>query len=370
MEGVMMPVLSCVLRVLPAWLAASALALLLLPVPAHAASMEPDTELSGKAYRSFELIAPVPDYCRKVCEKDTGCQAWMFSWPGKKGKRAKCFLFSAVEGKRKDTCCIAGYRQKGSSFGDAIARWFGGGKEEDDTAEAAKGNATTGGNADGTPAAATGQARRDSASAPSRQTIDTAALERKRRFCTEYAEKAIQANRKARELGCGFRGGLWGASRRGYYNWCMKNPQRNAERNTQRRAAALQRCERTLAARPPEPPARPEPETPPEPSGPEMTPVPAPPPEYPPHARPAPPPAASWLWRQARFEYSWLKRSGPGPRVTPWRPTLSGKCPLVRACECPQGNTCRVYPPGSIAVSWPLGCDGPPAYYVCRVRQR
>ena len=125
-----MPALPRVLRIPSVLLLAGLLALLLDPASARAEKMLPDTELSGSAYRSFELIAPVPDFCRKVCEKDTGCQAWMFSWPGKKGKRAKCFLYSAVEGKREDTCCIAGYKSKGSSFGETIARWFGGEEEQ------------------------------------------------------------------------------------------------------------------------------------------------------------------------------------------------------------------------------------------------
>jgi hypothetical protein len=141
----------------------------------------------------------------------------------------------------------------------------------------------------------------------------------------------------------------------------MKNPEQKAERNTQRRTAALRRCERELAARPLEPAQPPAPDTPPEPPAPDY---------YPPVARPAPPPPGRGLWRRARFVYSWLKRSGPGPRATPWRPTLSGKCVLVRACDCPQGNTCRVYEPGGIAIVWPAGCDGPPAYYICRVRRR
>ncbi len=336
------------------------LALLPSTPPARAANMLADTELSGNAYRSFELIAPVPDFCRKVCEKDTGCQAWMFSWPGKKGKRAKCFLFAGVQGKRKDTCCISGYRGKGSTFGETIARWFG---SEKDTKENAGGepaqSRTPPERKTERPAPRTAQAPRPARPTPTEPPLaDPAEVERQRQFCAQYADAAVRANRKARELGCGFRGGLWGASRNGYFNWCMRNNEQRAERNTQRRLAALQECERRLATRPPVPAAPPAPGV-----------APMPPDPGHPDARPAPP-AVRYIWRQARYTYSWLKRSGPGPRTTPWRPTLSGKCVLVRACECPQGNTCRVYEPGSIAVSWPNGCDGPPAYYVCRVRRR
>ena len=353
--------------------------LLLSPGQALAAKMLADTELQGKSYRSFELIAPVPDFCRKVCEKDSACKGWMFSWPGKKGKRAQCFLYSEVTEKRQDTCCIAGLRAT---------------KE---TPATAKGGDATGSGGDETAQKQTGEragatARRETAAPPVKppettarsnpgpalrtrqaeaappaaktdalKTPGIAAPEEKRAFCESYANAAMWANRRARELGCGFAGGLWGASRDGYFNWCMNNPRQSAKNNTQRRALALRRCERGDVMRHPET-RRPswEGHFPPWPEEEPQT--------YRPRREDTP--RSRGLWRRARFLYSWLKRSGPGPRSTPWRPTLSGKCVLVRACDCPQGNTCRVYPPGSIAIAWPAGCDGPPAYYVCRVRRR
>ena len=146
----------------------------------------------------------------------------------------------------------------------------------------------------------------------------------------------------------------------------MRHSPAAAKRNTLRRAQALKRCGRKVLVErlrrewwprwlpwPPDEVFSP---------GPEDLPDAREPIRPAPHERP--------LWRRARFAYSWLKRSGPGPRRTPWRPTLSGKCVMVHACDCPQGNTCRVYEPGSIAIAWPAGCGGPPAYYVCRVRRR
>ena len=336
--------------------------------PARAANMLADTEFTGQSYRSFELIAPVPDFCRKVCEKDEGCQGWMFSWPGKKGKRAKCFLFRTVEGKRKDTCCIAGYREKKSSFGKAISGWL---KREDESAQTRQEDAAEE-TVQATKQADTTEAAREKspeevaeASAEARER--ERALEEKRARCREYAETAIAANREAKDLGCNFRGGLWNASYEAYLNSCMKKPLEAAEWKTKKRASQLQECRREIALRRQREadPLRRWEETIKD--------------EW--HKlrenlsranerRRERPPAARELPGRARYVYSWLKRSGPGPRATPWRPTLSGKCPLVRACECPQGNTCGIYEPGSIAIHWPLGCDGPPAYLVCRVRRR
>ena len=348
------------------------LAGLLLPALAHAAQMLADTELQGKSYRSFELIAPVPDFCRKVCEKDSACKGWMFSWPGKKGKRAKCFLFSEVTEQHKDTCCIAGLRPKDSQReAPEVAQT---GTDEDksraeETPQAApapeparpatgKRVATAERKVEEPPAI---NERRP----PSPPDTEEDALAEKRAFCTSYAETALEANRRARELGCGFRGGLWGASRRGYFNWCMRNSPAAARRNTLRRAQALKRCGRKVLV---------------DRLRKEWWPrwLPWPEDVFPPWSEDVPDayaprrerPRHRALWRRAPFLTSWLKRSGPGPRSTPWRPSLSGKCVMVRACDCPQGNTCRVYEPGSVAITWPAGCDGPPAYYVCRVRRR
>ncbi len=334
---------------------------------ARAANMLADTEFTGQSYRSFELIAPVPDFCRKVCEKDEGCQGWMFSWPGKKGKRAKCFLFRTVEGKRKDTCCIAGYREKSFSFGKAVAGWLKGepsaqrpnegGSQAPSSAEPRSEERLSPSRFEGAPPA-------NSETAQDRQLQDRREKQAK---CREYAETAMAANREAQELGCGFRGGLWNASYDAYFMSCMKKPLKAAEWKTKKRSAQLRECRRAIALRRQR--------------------------EADPlrrweetikgewrklrerlsradERRRERPPAARELSRRARYVYSWLKRSGPGPRATPWRPTLSGKCPLVRACECPQGNTCGVYEPGSIAIHWPQGCGGPPAYVVCRVRRR
>ncbi len=357
------------------------LLILLVPRAGHAAQqMLADTDLAGDTYRSFELIAPVPDFCRKVCEKDEGCRAWTFSWPGKKGKRAQCFLKRSIAEKRKDPCCISGYKTRSvaTRLGNAVRNWLGNDKNaETPSANTDKTEAPAASpqpeppaprqkpQSSAQPQTQPQPVRQPRPQQPAAEQQNEALLAEKRDFCRRYARAAREANRTARRMGCGFRGGLWGGSFNGYFNWCMKNTPQAAERNTARRASALRRCETELAAR-----RQP---------GFDM-------PQFPPGAafnerlrdlydRFRRPPREARQprdprWRQAPFIYSWLKRAGPGPRSTPWRPSFSGKCPLVRACACPQGDTCRVYEPGSIAVYWPLGCNAPPAYVICRVRRR
>ena len=346
--------------------------LLAAALPARAASTLPDTELAGDTYRSFELVAPVPDFCRKVCEKDEGCRAWTFAWPGKKGKRAKCLLKRSVSEKRKDTCCVSGYKRTGpvSGLRKLARRWLGDdarSAKESTTRNSTTRNSTTQHGASSKPrqpesaartapppTTAPAPAQAEDARATEEPVPQAAVLKQKRMFCRQYAQQAMNASRQARRMGCGFRGGRWGASFNGYFNWCMRNDIRAARSNTQRRTEDLHRC--ALALRQlPQPPRAVQP---------------ADPWEPPARAYRRATPPGRQIWGRAPFIYSWLKRSGPGPRATPWRPSISGKCPLVRACACPQGDTCRVYEPGEITVYWPLGCNAAPASVVCRVRRR
>ncbi len=320
----------------------------------------PDTGLKGDTYRTFELAAPVPDFCRAVCDRDSGCRGWTFAWPGKKGKRAVCELKRTIGERVKDTCCISGLKkQERFSFGDRVRALLGrmesGTGNEPDTGDNQHRRPDT--RREASPAVPLPEPREDTAAAPPSVMNGEPRGAEKRLLCQAYARAAIDANRDNRRLRCGYRGALWGASPRGYFNWCMRNSVKDAERNTKARLAAIEECSRraSLATRPhgrgdigeQNVPARARREAPP------------------------PPMTSDDPRRGARHLYSWLRRGGGGgPARTPWRPTLSGKCPLVRACECPQANTCGVYPPGGIVLYWPNGCQAPPATLVCRVRRR
>ncbi len=417
-----------------------------------------DTDLPGGDYRSFELISPLPKFCENVCARDTRCKAWTFAWPGKRGKRAKCFLKEKVPEKKSDTCCISGIKGVTAITERPVSRPEAAAGEEGRKAED---RAIEGG--EGPAAASSGGSRSDSLQAETATEAQTQTgteadagvieadrlpdddasagtdaadmdaqrrlvMEEKRRFCNAYADAAMQANALNRQLGCGFAGGRWGASRRGYFNWCMRNPRQRAEANTRAREAAIARCRDNPPVRVPEPPAFTTPgegddgpplrETPMEDlescrlyariatrqarrarglgcgfSGAEWSvsfdrqfeacrrlTVPerkglismreqalrscrrqgaAP-------LRPVPGRAS------APYLYEWAQVGGAmpagGPWKSGWRPSYSGKCPLVRACDC--GDTCGVYPPGATARIWPYGCGNSPAVIQCRVRRR
>ena len=419
-----------------------AAALVLSAIPATAGSRLPDTDLPGGDYRSFALISPLPSLCEQVCSRDSRCRAWTMAWPGKRDKRARCFLKEKVPEKHPDTCCISGIR------GAAPSISTGGGTESatppsstppSSTPPAATtgsgGDAgaeeTTAGGTTPPPAAGgsgpaappgTGPATR-----PGTGSDDmTAALDEadRRYFCEAYADAAVRASMLNRQLGCGYDDGRWGASRRGYFNWCMRNPRRRALENTRARQRLIDACRDN--PRPRRPPSTPQPEA-------DLIGGPAVPPAAdlesctvyarlsiaqaqrarrlhcgyfgpdwslrfgrhfaacrqmtvgrrrqtlamrrrqlqlcesgrparvrPPQYRRAGPPAP--------FLYQWVQIRGRGRWRSGWRPSVSGKCPLVSACECGP-ETCGVYPPGTTALMWRDGCMAPPAVVQCRVRR-
>jgi hypothetical protein len=438
------------------------LLLALAPQVAAGAGRLADTDLPGGDYRDFSLISPLPDFCEKVCAKDTRCKAWTFAWPGKRGKRAKCFLKESVPAPKKDTCCISGIKDGASSpqtatetapspqegmaeSGTEAKDEKAGGSDtssersEEETAAAdtpAEEESTTGDAvAEGGPpppgddAPAGAGAGGDAAAA---EASDQAALERaeKQRFCEAYAEAAMRANALNRQLGCGYTGGRWGASYRGYFNWCMRNDKERALANTRARERLIAQCRAAPPARVPPGEDAGAPADDDDPFG--GPPVPAQEdlesctlysrisqtqaerarrlrcgflgPEWKTSfgahfaqcrrmtveqrrrlirarraalkrcegglANPGELPARERgrVMRDAPFVYQWVQVRGPGRWRSGWRPSVSGKCPLVSACDCGP-ETCGVYPPGATALMWRRGCGAPPVVVQCRVRR-
>ncbi len=382
----------------------------------------PDTDLQGGDYRSFELISPVPSFCENVCKKDSRCRAWTFSWPGKRAKRAKCFLKESVGEKRKDTCCVSGVKER--------AIWPGGAGAPD----GAGGTKTT-----PPPATTESPAQQPPAETPSEpvrqaetpsdgldateNTLPAEDMRQQERmqaekvaFCNAYADRAVAASRQNRELRCGYTGGRWGHPRTVYFNWCMRNSPEKARANTAARVRLIRQCRNM----PPEErmPARADLESCREYAdiavqqarrareagcgyrGPRWT------LNYDRHFRwcrtatiterrgeLAVRRAALKRCEQAalpdrwpndavlgerlrrpqggRFVYRWKKVRGPGRRwSTPWQPSRSGKCPMVSNCECAGENTCGMYRPGEAVLYWPDGCGGPAWVVLCQVRRR
>ncbi len=439
------------------WLSALFAIFALAPsLPAMAGTLA-DTDLPGGDYRNFSLISPVPSFCENVCAQDSRCKAWTFSWPGKRGKRAKCFLKEKVVKKAHDTCCISGVKGGVALPGESRPE---GKPQEPEKAPTPPADSAKPGKPkpevekhplppvktpkDGQPRQEQPPAQpqpqeqppaqpqpqpqppaqpRQQAEEPQDAPPATEQQDEKRAFCTTYAEQAVRASEENRRKRCGYRGGRWNATYGGYFNWCMKNSEQAAKNNTQTRARLLRQC----ALRPPvtlppaqQPPARPY----------------AAPgnlescrryadvlsamarsalrnrcgffgPEWTTDAgrifewcrrtplmerraivrrhraalmrctsgfQAAPPPVDAYRPprpAQGRYLYKWSKLRGPGPAwSTPWRPSRSGKCPLVRNCDCGGGSTCRMYSRGEAALMWPNGCYAQPIVILCNIRRR
>ncbi len=369
------------------------------PAAAMAAGMS-DTDLPGGDYRSFELISPVPSFCQKVCEKDSRCRGWTFSWPGKRGKRAKCFLKDKVAEKKSDTCCVSGLKGSGGTQAWQRPKPQPAPEPQPEPQPQPKPQP---------------QPQPQPEPQPQPQPEEPAVDAARQAFCLQYADQAMAAKEENRRLGCGYSGGRWNASRRGYYNWCMKNARPAARANTMARQRLIDRCRAGEREYP----------------GGSMESCAA-------YARAAVRQAREafrlrcgyygprwtqsmgrhYRWcrtapiserraenaaRQAALErcrrrggavgtggsfrlplpwlrgeragdvrlvYKWVKVRGPGRRwSTRWRPTRTGKCLLVRGCECGGGSTCGVYPAGTTALYWPNGCHAAPWVIQCRVRR-
>ncbi len=61
-------------------------------------------------------------------------------------------------------------------------------------------------------------------------------------FCSDYAVKAVEAQERNLAERCGYTGPRWSSSFGGHYRWCLRANPRLANRETEARAAALERC--------------------------------------------------------------------------------------------------------------------------------
>ena len=268
-----------------AWLRRFALLplLMLSPALALAANMA-DTDLPGGDYRDFSLISPVPSFCANVCAKDSRCKAWTFSWPGKRGKRAKCFLKEKVTKKSSDTCCISGVKS-GFTWPGQTSTPKEDAKPQPPKAEDKPESPRTGPAEPPAkpqqqtpsqtppevdkkplppvtqPPASQEQTQPENRTQPPAQQDTPPPVQdtgrqpdamtpppeaqpdpRKASACARYARDARRASALNRQLSCGYTGGRWNASYEGYYNWCLKNPAAAADANTAARARLIRQC--------------------------------------------------------------------------------------------------------------------------------
>jgi hypothetical protein len=173
---------------------------------AAAAERETSTDRPGLDFRDFELTVPLPDRCEAACNEDAKCRAWTFAWPGKKGPRAHCFLKTGLPPKKPDNCCISGVRTKAAPPEKPVE-----------------------------PPATPDPEVPAQPDRPPQQSLAEA--------CTEYANTAVDQNKRNEELVCDLAGSRWGYGFDVYYNWCMsKSTEESRKANTEARDRELREC--------------------------------------------------------------------------------------------------------------------------------
>ena len=78
--------------------------------PTYAVSMEPGVDRPGSDYRSFEIAAANPEYCRSACQSEAQCRAYTYVNPGVQGPNARCWLKSTVPAGTPRGCCVSGVK--------------------------------------------------------------------------------------------------------------------------------------------------------------------------------------------------------------------------------------------------------------------
>jgi hypothetical protein len=91
-----------------AWL--SLLAAVVLATPAAA---QVGFDRWGGDYRSSRIPSGDPAQCAALCERDSRCRAWAFSYPATESPNAVCWLKSRVTARIAAPCCVSGVRGAG-----------------------------------------------------------------------------------------------------------------------------------------------------------------------------------------------------------------------------------------------------------------
>lgn len=72
--------------------------------------LEPNTDRPGNDYKDFDLEQPDPQLCRKACQDEADCKAFVYVNPGVQADKARCWLKNDVPGKVESDCCTAGVK--------------------------------------------------------------------------------------------------------------------------------------------------------------------------------------------------------------------------------------------------------------------
>lgn len=70
-----------------------------------------DSDRPGGTYRSITLAAGDMGSCKRLCDEDVKCKAWVYAKPGSKGdNKVRCYLKDKVTPLRDDACCVSGIK--------------------------------------------------------------------------------------------------------------------------------------------------------------------------------------------------------------------------------------------------------------------
>lgn len=76
--------------------------------PSRLLSREPDINLPGMDYTSFDLASPDVNLCAASCQMDPNCKAYTYVKPGIQGPQARCWLKSGIPSAEANACCVSG----------------------------------------------------------------------------------------------------------------------------------------------------------------------------------------------------------------------------------------------------------------------
>lgn len=80
------------------------LGMALAPAKVHA---QAGYDRPGGDITSFPVRSGDPAVCAARCERERGCRAWSFSYPGTAGPTAMCWLKGQVTPRVEDSCCVS-----------------------------------------------------------------------------------------------------------------------------------------------------------------------------------------------------------------------------------------------------------------------
>ncbi len=80
------------------------------PPTAPVSRVSINTDRPGATYRTIIFTEGDFTRCKQRCASDSRCKSWVFSKPGTRGDKARCYLKGSVFTIKPDNCCISGIK--------------------------------------------------------------------------------------------------------------------------------------------------------------------------------------------------------------------------------------------------------------------